>query len=155
MLKAFGTTTEYTTCENCGREDLKKTIIMDTVDADGNRDGNESHFGVVCASKLSGRTEKEIKEEVKEVEKAQSEKEINQAVETMKQNVLDLVHTIPTCDYPFRGPALALASKWLEETTKTFFPQTFKKVLPKLKKAKVKDQGYTVTILTFVASKAI
>lgn len=155
MLKAFGTTTEYTTCDNCGREDLKKTIIMDTVDADGNRDGNESHFGVVCAAKLSGRTEKEIKEEVKEIEKAQSEKEINQAVETMKQNVLDLAHTIPTCDSPFSGAAKTLASEWLEETTRAFFPDTFKKILPKLKKAKVKEQGYTVTILSLVTSKAL
>lgn len=155
MFKTFGTTTEYTTCENCGRENLKKTIVMGIVDVDGNRDGNESHFGVVCAAKLSGRTEKEIKEEVKELEKVQSEGELSQAVETMKQNVLDLACTIPACNSPFSGAAKKLASEWLEETTKTFFPKTFKKILPKLKKAKVKDQGYTVTILSFVTGRAI
>lgn len=44
--RILGTTDEITTCECCGRTDLKKTIVLDDYE------GNISHYGETCAAKL-------------------------------------------------------------------------------------------------------
>jgi hypothetical protein len=62
IMRAKGTTELVTECDCCGRVDLKKTVIMAVLDADGN-ETDRMHFGVVCAAKASGRPVKEIKAE--------------------------------------------------------------------------------------------
>lgn len=69
IWKARGTTDEINACEHCGRQDLKSTVRMVAVDADGNEDG-ESYFGSVCASKMSGRPVAEIQREAREADRA-------------------------------------------------------------------------------------
>jgi hypothetical protein len=49
-FRFIGTTDDTTTCEHCGREQLKSTIILATLDADGNRDG-EVYYGSTCAAR--------------------------------------------------------------------------------------------------------
>lgn len=50
--KILGTTDEITTCSLCGRDDLKLTVVIDFVDADGNPEGELDYFGSDCASKI-------------------------------------------------------------------------------------------------------
>jgi len=47
---AKGTTTDITTCEFCGREKLRKTVILVPLDEDGNPDGEVTHAGTSCAA---------------------------------------------------------------------------------------------------------
>lgn len=68
-LKALGTTDDFLTCDCCGREGLKKTVIMAEIDADGNRVGTAGHFGVVCAAKASGRSAADIRKEAAKADK--------------------------------------------------------------------------------------
>lgn len=49
-----GTTDEMTTCEICGKPELKGTVVLEALDADGNADG-VTYAGSTCAAKLTGR----------------------------------------------------------------------------------------------------
>jgi len=49
--RAFGTTEDITDCWHCGKADLKKTVKMRFLDADGNEYG-ETYIGTSCAAKL-------------------------------------------------------------------------------------------------------
>lgn len=60
--QARGLTDDVTTCDHCGRVDLKATVRMVAVDPDGNDDG-EQYMGVVCAAKMTGRKAAEIRTE--------------------------------------------------------------------------------------------
>lgn len=46
MYKMRGITDSVTSCDCCGRSDLKSTVVLES------DDGTLSHFGKVCASKL-------------------------------------------------------------------------------------------------------
>ena len=68
-MKAYrtgGFTDEITTCELCGKPELKGTVQMIALDADGN-DDTDHYFGTSCAAKATGWTQKKIKEEVKSI----------------------------------------------------------------------------------------
>jgi hypothetical protein len=66
-LKILGTTQDVTTCECCGLRNLKKTVELGVIDADGNFGGEVLHYGVDCAatalgySKRGGKTQVENK----------------------------------------------------------------------------------------------
>ncbi len=49
--RAFGTTEDITDCWHCGKTDLRKTVKMRFLDADGNEYG-ETYIGTTCAAKL-------------------------------------------------------------------------------------------------------
>ncbi|MGN6108088.1 MAG: hypothetical protein ACTHU0_23475 [Kofleriaceae bacterium] len=51
----LGTTDDVTTCECCGRTNLKRTVAISIDDAD------PVHFGVTCAAKALSTTAKEVK----------------------------------------------------------------------------------------------
>lgn len=53
--RVLGTTDEVTTCEICGREELKGTIVLGVLDADGNVEA-EMYAGSSCGAKAAGRT---------------------------------------------------------------------------------------------------
>lgn len=70
-MKAYtvkGTTDEVTTCELCGKAELKGTVVLATLDADGNEDGGVCYFGVSCAAKAAGWTQREVRAGVKAAE---------------------------------------------------------------------------------------
>lgn len=55
-----GTTGDITTCDHCGREGLRKTVILATLDADG-AEQEILHFGVDCAARAARRTQPAIR----------------------------------------------------------------------------------------------
>lgn len=57
-----GTTEDITDCDRCGRTNLKKTVIVATLDADGNED-DLIHVGTDCAATLVKLTEHEVRTE--------------------------------------------------------------------------------------------
>lgn len=68
MTKAYrvtGTTDEVTACELCGKVELKGTVMLVPLDADGNADGDVSYFGTSCAAKAAGWTVKDVRAGIK------------------------------------------------------------------------------------------
>lgn len=62
----LGTTDEVTTCDCCGRSDLKSTVALENTET-----GENVFFGVVCAARALKITAKEVKADAK---KANDEK---------------------------------------------------------------------------------
>lgn len=50
-FKILGITDEKTECECCGKTNLKCTVALDCVDAEGNETGSITYYGRDCASK--------------------------------------------------------------------------------------------------------
>lgn len=67
-MKAFrvrGTTNDVTDCEQCGRTELRGTVVLQPLDAEGNDDGDVCYFGSSCAAQAAGWTQREVKARVK------------------------------------------------------------------------------------------
>jgi hypothetical protein len=67
-MKAYrvkGTTDESTECDLCGRVELKATVMLVPLDADGNDDGEVNYFGRSCAAKAAGWTVRELNANIK------------------------------------------------------------------------------------------
>ncbi|MFJ4988678.1 hypothetical protein ACIP9H_33375 [Streptomyces sp. NPDC088732] len=52
-----GVTDNVTTCDCCGRQKLKRTVVVVPLDADGNEDGDACYFGTGCAAVALRRTQ--------------------------------------------------------------------------------------------------
>lgn len=68
MTKAYrvaGTTDDVTTCELCSKPELKGTVMLVPLDADGNDDGEVSYFGTSCAARAAGWTVRGVKAGIK------------------------------------------------------------------------------------------
>lgn len=65
IYKIKGTTGDVTTCELCGRDELKGTIVLQPLDADGNPDGDPCYFGTSCAAKATRWTQRQVTTRVK------------------------------------------------------------------------------------------
>lgn len=63
--RAAGFTDEVVTCEACGRDELKGTVRLEVVDAEGAPDGGELFAGVSCAARLQGTTAAVVRAEVR------------------------------------------------------------------------------------------
>ena len=48
--RVIGTTRDRNTCECCGKTSLKKTVMLQWLDEDGNPEGEIVYFGTTCAS---------------------------------------------------------------------------------------------------------
>lgn len=64
--KAVAVSNDVTTCECCGRENLAKTVVIQTIE-DGAPMG-EQHYGVVCAAKLTGASRGRVSKAVRVLE---------------------------------------------------------------------------------------
>lgn len=64
---AMGMTDEVTTCEICGKPELKGTIRLLVQDPDGNVEG-EIFAGTTCAGRKSGRPVKDLRSEAKKAD---------------------------------------------------------------------------------------
>jgi hypothetical protein len=53
-------TSDYAQCMNCGRSDLRKTIVLDALDADGNVE-EVVYYGTECATKVTRKKAAAIK----------------------------------------------------------------------------------------------
>lgn len=68
-VKFLGTTDEVTTCEVCGKKNLKKTIAVSIDESD------PIYMGSECATRKLGRSLKEVNTEVRKAEREQAERE--------------------------------------------------------------------------------
>jgi hypothetical protein len=57
-----GTTDDVTQCMNCGRPDLRATVMLGVLDADGNVE-DVVYYGTDCAARVTGRKQAAIKRE--------------------------------------------------------------------------------------------
>jgi hypothetical protein len=72
VFRVAGMTDEITTCELCGRNELRGTVQMIELDADGN-DVTDHYFGTSCAAKAAGWTQDDVKASVKAAEASKKE----------------------------------------------------------------------------------
>lgn len=64
MARALGTDDSITTCDCCGKSNLKFTV---TIELD---DGEHVHYGQVCARRNTGKDQRTITSEIKAAEQA-------------------------------------------------------------------------------------
>ena len=64
MFRIKGSTNDRTECDRCGRTDLKKTIIVASLDPDGNEMGIE-YLGTTCASRKIDKAPREVRQGAK------------------------------------------------------------------------------------------
>jgi len=67
--RVLGTTDDVTTCEACGRPELKGTLVLQPLDADGNDDGEPCYYGSSCGAKLAKSTTREINAEARKADR--------------------------------------------------------------------------------------
>ncbi len=72
VFTVLGTTDEVTECEHCGRVDLKGTVRLGALDADGNVEGI-TYFGAVCGARAAGWTTKDIRKAATAADRAAAE----------------------------------------------------------------------------------
>jgi hypothetical protein len=53
-FRYIGTTDECTTCEQCGKLELRNTVIIMPLAADGSDDGEPHYYGSTCAARALG-----------------------------------------------------------------------------------------------------
>lgn len=70
--RATGMTDDVTTCEHCGKAELKGTVRLIICDEDG-ATGEEIYAGVVCAARLSGRKASAIRTEADRADRERKE----------------------------------------------------------------------------------
>src|SRR5690606_25085631 len=66
-----GTTEDVTRCELCGKEDLRKTVVLAVLDADGNEE-QVAYYGTDCAAKVTGRRAARIAMEAAEADSSRA-----------------------------------------------------------------------------------
>lgn len=77
-VKAYrvkGTTDEVTECDLCGKVELKGTVILAALDADGNEDG-VCYFGTSCAAKAAGWTVRDVRAGIKVAKDEERERQL-------------------------------------------------------------------------------
>jgi hypothetical protein len=75
IFRVLGSTNDVTTCELCGRDDLRGTLVLEVVDADGNGTGELLHYGSDCGARAAGWTVADMGKRVRAAEKAAAEAE--------------------------------------------------------------------------------
>lgn len=115
VFTVLGTTDEVTACGHCGRVDLKGTVRLGVLDADGNVE-DVTYFGAVCGARASGWTTKDIRKAASAadraaVEAARAEEHRLDRVEFARIRTLDGTadcHMGPeTCRRTLRGACVA------------------------------------------------
>jgi hypothetical protein len=72
VFRVGGTTDQITTCELCGKPELKGTVQMIELDADGN-DFADHYYGSSCAAKAAGWTQKAVNMAARAADRAKKE----------------------------------------------------------------------------------
>lgn len=79
--RVLGTTDELTTCQICGKPELRGTVVLEALDADGGTEGI-TYAGSTCAAKLTGRKSTAIKSDA-----AAADLKRSQAVEFARERL--------------------------------------------------------------------
>jgi hypothetical protein len=66
--RVLGTTDDVTECQCCGRADLKSTVMLGILDADGNVE-EVTYFGSACGAKAAGWTTKFVRDAAKQADR--------------------------------------------------------------------------------------
>jgi hypothetical protein len=64
-FRVLGTTDDVTTCELCGRDELKGTVVLAVLDDDSNRTGEVVYYGAQCGAKAAGWTTRQVRDAAK------------------------------------------------------------------------------------------
>lgn len=72
VYRIKGANDEVTTCQCCGRQNLKETVILEALDPEGTGTGAVVRFGTSCAARALTWTQKAVKQEVKRVKDAEA-----------------------------------------------------------------------------------
>lgn len=91
-LRLKGTSEDHTQCMNCGRGDLKKTVVFETLDDDGNGTGEFVYLGTECAVNVTGTSggAKKIKRDAAEADYREEMEKLND--ERRMKRVADTKH---------------------------------------------------------------
>lgn len=74
MFRVLGTTEEVDSCDCCGKTNLKSTVELMELDAEGNEASSSPvYFGVTCAARAMRREVKEIRREITAAERVKHE----------------------------------------------------------------------------------
>jgi hypothetical protein len=84
MTKALGIDDSVTTCDCCGKSNLKSTVIIE-LDS-----GEIVHYGSVCAQRNTGKAPKQIKQEIND----EATKRINAAYAEWSVNPANLAYQV-------------------------------------------------------------
>jgi hypothetical protein len=69
-----GTTQDYTTCDCCGRDNLKKTVILIPHSNGESHSDAEVYFGVDCAARALGKSESGTRNKAENIERARQQR---------------------------------------------------------------------------------
>lgn len=75
IFRVLGTTDDVTTCELCGREELRGTTVLEALDVEGNGTGELLHYGSSCAARAAGWSTREVVTAAKAADDARREAE--------------------------------------------------------------------------------
>jgi hypothetical protein len=81
-MKALYITDEVTTCECCGRSELKATVAMEL------SDGGILFYGRTCAARNSGKTGQQITKEIRSAQHAAHGRTLNQLSDMRRAGVV-------------------------------------------------------------------
>lgn len=70
VFRVLGTTDDVTVCELCGRAELRGTVVLAVLDADGNDTGERVHYGSSCGARAAGWTTAEVNRMAKDADAA-------------------------------------------------------------------------------------
>lgn len=62
--RVLGSNDDETECWLCGRQDLKKTVVLEELDGEGNGTGRTVRYGVDCAARAAGWTQADVRKAV-------------------------------------------------------------------------------------------
>lgn len=74
-FRVLGTTNDVTECEHCGRTELRGTIVLLPLDADGNADAEPVYYGAVCGARAAGTKTADLRKAATAADKAKAEVE--------------------------------------------------------------------------------
>ena len=64
-----GTTADVTTCQVCGREELRKTVVLHQFNYDDKSFMGPVYAGTDCAARITGSPEHEMKQKVRNADR--------------------------------------------------------------------------------------
>lgn len=74
VFRVLGTTDDITVCDQCGRDDLRSTVVLAELDADGNEIGI-TYMGSDCGANAAGWTQTRVRAEARAADKARRDAE--------------------------------------------------------------------------------
>lgn len=95
-----------TTCDCCGRTNLKATVLMQ-LDC-----GGLAHFGQVCAARNSGKTSKQVTQEIRAERDAAWGRATNQLTALRRAGIKITREIVREVAATFRADATLLTRQW-------------------------------------------